>query len=452
MDLGEWYLEVNGRKVGPFTLDQIQGFLDDGEIRAYHQVTSAEVGGKWMSVEEMLESRSSSAPADFGEDLPPPPPPASSSDEYLLERAPTPAEPTQMNSTKVESTHPHAAYTAASGPSLAEMAAQYTPDSSFQAPPRPDLEMSSSASDPVADAVADPLAAVVEREADPATGLFDALQVIRERQSAAFQPPAVKVSPSRKALFKVPSKAKMDEVTREVTRQVTTKFTMIRDSIPLPEQVPPKLWVMAAVAGLILGGLTLGVFRLLKPKLHPSPGSITQVTGLNPEAPRHVLPPPPISAPRIVQPPPPINNRAVDNPPVDRPEINRDNNPPPQQPVEPAQPQQQQDPNNPYPQDGNNGGQIMGAPLDQQQQQPGQPPQQTLQQPPPQVPVDPNQPPPGYDSQGNPIQGYIPPAQSNMDPNQVPQPGQPGAPGQDAFQPGQNGQVIPPGQPNIQNQ
>ena len=50
MDLGDWYLEVNGRKVGPFTLDQIQGLLNDGEIRAYHQVTSkkwADDGSAW---------------------------------------------------------------------------------------------------------------------------------------------------------------------------------------------------------------------------------------------------------------------------------------------------------------------------------------------------------------------------------------------------------------------
>lgn len=63
MDAGNWYLEVNGKKVGPFTLDQIQGFLDDGEIRAYHQVTSHDLGGRWLSVEDALQAA-------------PPPPPA----------------------------------------------------------------------------------------------------------------------------------------------------------------------------------------------------------------------------------------------------------------------------------------------------------------------------------------------------------------------------------------
>jgi hypothetical protein len=57
MDASDWYIEVNGKKVGPFTLDQIQGFFQDGEIRAYHQVTSKQLGGQWISVEELIQTQ-----------------------------------------------------------------------------------------------------------------------------------------------------------------------------------------------------------------------------------------------------------------------------------------------------------------------------------------------------------------------------------------------------------
>src|SRR5665213_2245016 len=56
MEVSDWYIEVNGKKVGPFTLDQIRGFFEDGEIRSYHQVTSQHIGGQWISVEELIQS------------------------------------------------------------------------------------------------------------------------------------------------------------------------------------------------------------------------------------------------------------------------------------------------------------------------------------------------------------------------------------------------------------
>lgn len=432
MDLGDWFLEVNGRKVGPFTLDQIQGFLDDGEIRAYHQVTSNEMGGRWISVEELLEAHPG------GIEAPPPPPPSDFSESTVMVAAPvapaievsSPAKaapkpapkpaptPGVLNrAPEIQAAPEQAAYQteyvpAPDAPSIAEIAANYSPDSSFQPPPRPEID----AYVPIDD------------KTDPAISLFNALQIVRERQAASFHPPAIKAATSRKALFKVPS-AKIEEMTKEVTK----KITRIRESIPLPEQVPARMWLAAALIGIVLGALTMGVFKLLKPKLHPTPGSLTQVNGFNPdqsvnkpiEMPKHALPPPPISGGRAVTAPPMIVHPGADNfadHPNDRPE----NNPPP--PQDPQQQQQQpyQDPNNPYPQEAN------GEPPNPQippAQQPNAPP-------PPQPQFDQNgnpiqqvaPPPPGFDAQGNPLPGY--------DPNQVPQPGQPGAPGQDTFQPG----------------
>ena len=156
MDLGDWFLEVNGRKVGPFTLDQIQGFLDDGEIRAYHQVTSNEMGGRWISVEELLEAHPG------GIDAPPPPPPSDLPEstmmlatpmaaETLVAPAPTKAPPKPAQTAGVlnraaptepvpESNSYQTEYVPApDAPSIAEMAAAYSQDASFQPPPRPEI-------------------------------------------------------------------------------------------------------------------------------------------------------------------------------------------------------------------------------------------------------------------------------------------------------------------------
>ena len=84
----------------------------------------------------------------------------------------------------------------------------------------------------------------------------------------------------------------MEDVTKEVTKrimaqvtkEVSNKVSKIRESLPLPEEVPTRMWLAAAMA-VALGALSIGVFKLLKPRTHPSPGSITQVTGLNPSRP-----------------------------------------------------------------------------------------------------------------------------------------------------------------------
>ena len=51
-----WFLEVNGKKTGPFTFEQIEGFLEEGEIRPYYQVTAPHLEGRWISVQELVDS------------------------------------------------------------------------------------------------------------------------------------------------------------------------------------------------------------------------------------------------------------------------------------------------------------------------------------------------------------------------------------------------------------
>jgi hypothetical protein len=49
-------LDVEGTKVGPYTLDQIRGFIKDGEILARHKITAPHLGWQWTTVGEILEA------------------------------------------------------------------------------------------------------------------------------------------------------------------------------------------------------------------------------------------------------------------------------------------------------------------------------------------------------------------------------------------------------------
>ena len=53
-DPAEWYLDVEGRCTGPYTKEQIRGFLLDGEVFLHHKVTSDRNKGEWQSVQEFL--------------------------------------------------------------------------------------------------------------------------------------------------------------------------------------------------------------------------------------------------------------------------------------------------------------------------------------------------------------------------------------------------------------
>src|SRR3990170_5023318 len=53
----EWFLDVQGKKVGPFTLEQVHGLLEDGEIRKFNRVTRDPLGREWITVDEALTKK-----------------------------------------------------------------------------------------------------------------------------------------------------------------------------------------------------------------------------------------------------------------------------------------------------------------------------------------------------------------------------------------------------------
>ena len=298
-------------------------------------------------------------------------------------------------------------------PSIAEMAANYSPDASFQPPPRPEID----AYVPIDD------------KTDPAISLFNALQIVRERQAASFHPPAVKINSSRKPLFKMPS-AKIEEMTKEVTK----KITRIRESLPLPEQIPPQ-----NVAGSRAHRNRLGCPD--DGSIQASQTAIASHAGLShpgqwpqsrqpakPRSAQTALPPPTSSAPRE----PRTGRRSIIHPGADNFADHIQNRPDNAFTATAgssaaSQPQPYQDPNNPYPQDAN-GRRIRTCRRIATAECPSpaaSPPQAQFDQYGNPIHRRPSQ--PGFDAQGNPLPGY--------EPNQVPQPGQPGAPGQDTFNP-----------------
>ena len=52
----EWYLEIEGKRSGPFTAEQVEGFLQDREILARHQVFSPRRPDQRMSAGEFVEA------------------------------------------------------------------------------------------------------------------------------------------------------------------------------------------------------------------------------------------------------------------------------------------------------------------------------------------------------------------------------------------------------------
>ncbi len=58
----EWYLEIAGERTGPFTAEQVMGFLTDGEIPAEQRITSATIGGRWITAAD-LAAQAGNAPS-----------------------------------------------------------------------------------------------------------------------------------------------------------------------------------------------------------------------------------------------------------------------------------------------------------------------------------------------------------------------------------------------------
>ena len=58
----EWFLEVDGKRTGPFTSDQILGLLSEGEIPETARVTSNDLGERWITVSELEKRNASPSP------------------------------------------------------------------------------------------------------------------------------------------------------------------------------------------------------------------------------------------------------------------------------------------------------------------------------------------------------------------------------------------------------
>ncbi len=71
-----WYLEVNGKRVGPYTTDQLREYLQKDQIKPFHQVTAAHLNGQWISVQELMTSLDASPAERKNAPFQPPPRPS----------------------------------------------------------------------------------------------------------------------------------------------------------------------------------------------------------------------------------------------------------------------------------------------------------------------------------------------------------------------------------------
>lgn len=55
----QWFLEVNGKKFGPYTMAQINALVQHHEIVGEDRVTAPHLSGKWISVQEFVSQTSS---------------------------------------------------------------------------------------------------------------------------------------------------------------------------------------------------------------------------------------------------------------------------------------------------------------------------------------------------------------------------------------------------------
>jgi len=85
----EWFLDVQGKKIGPYSAEQIAGLLSDKEIRADHRVTSDRLKGEWIEVRQLVSQMARASGGKFA-----PPPRPATLDPGLL--APASASPPQI--------------------------------------------------------------------------------------------------------------------------------------------------------------------------------------------------------------------------------------------------------------------------------------------------------------------------------------------------------------------
>ncbi len=282
----QWYLEVNGQKIGPFALDHIQGLYADGEIKGENHVTSDQLEGQWITVQELIDSLRVAAPppptSDFSA-APPPPPDEDDDDEEnagialpVLESAEEKSEPSFAPA--FESAEPVEEESAPPPPP--EAAAVF--NSEFQPPPRPPDLLSAAAAAEAAKklaATAAPTDAVTKAPPakpidepsvaptnDPAISMLSSLQLFKERQ--------------------------------EKTTDTYDPTMVIEGDLSGNQSSSPRMWMVAVIAGIILGCISWGVLKTLKNKTQAPSGTMTQISNHSPSQQPFSAPParPPITS------------------------------------------------------------------------------------------------------------------------------------------------------------
>ncbi len=301
---GEWYLKIGSNQVGPYTVEQIQKLMEEGEIRPSNRVTSSELKGAWISTQELLTT-------------------------YEQTRTEAAAKATEEEAKRITT----------------RQTSHSQQNSPFSPPLRP-LEIGKiSGFHPTSDPIN-----------DPALSLFETLQAVKERKSTSkisvtpleaeqigFLGKIKKILPSQAwvilalttalGLFAWGMMKRVEKNLKPITTSPnqtpqTTQVTMDAPKASNPAAAPPPSKPQVSV----------------HPKLPNLPNP--PKASIAPKAPPRPMPPPPANArPPDRTPPPPEPNRDAPDPRDEPPRMDeqRQDNPPSGDVPPENQPQQQND-------------------------------------------------------------------------------------------------------------
>ena len=54
MSVAEWFLDLDGKKAGPYTIEQVQGLLNEGTAHSESRATSDRLGDEWVTVADLV--------------------------------------------------------------------------------------------------------------------------------------------------------------------------------------------------------------------------------------------------------------------------------------------------------------------------------------------------------------------------------------------------------------
>ena len=54
MNAAEWFLDLNGKKAGPYTVEQVQALVQEGEVHGQIRATSERLNQEWITVAELI--------------------------------------------------------------------------------------------------------------------------------------------------------------------------------------------------------------------------------------------------------------------------------------------------------------------------------------------------------------------------------------------------------------